>query len=401
MLKYISRYVSEIYHLWRFCEMTSYIRCAHKLAFFVLFSLLVCTVSAQVPETVYAFPMGGATQNNIYVAIGVPFYEQVDVGEYNIALGVAQAQLVESSVEAENCDNEPYTEHYFDIGPLPAGVYTFENYQNSVDTLFNYDLRNRLLLTVWPTYEVTVHETYHGEYPVIDGHQIVDGLNELELKSVHDCDSMVHLYASLCPFTVQDADENLYNTLVLDRYCWTQTNLMTTRYADANRTPVMRALVYKSEQNPDEVANEATFGRLYTWYSAVNVEENSDAVPAVNAAGFVQGICPEGWHVPATPEIVALLSHPSEDIKSTTLWLEPAFNNNRTGFTLLPAGQYSASAQRFENLYTGTHLWKAVDPSSSDNYNSIYINYFCDEPTLEHALANNAYSVRCVKDYEY
>jgi uncharacterized protein (TIGR02145 family) len=131
------------------------------------------------------------------------------------------------------------------------------------------------------------------------------------------------------------------------------------------------------------------------------VEENSDAAPSVNAAGFVQGVCPEGWHVPATPEIVALLSHPSEDIKSTTLWLEPAFNNNRTGFTLLPAGQYSASAQRFENLRTGTHLWKAVDPSSTDNYNSIYINYFCDEPTLEQALANNAYSVRCVKDYDF
>jgi len=368
----------------------------------MLLCSLACAVSAQVPETVYAFPMGGATQNNIYVAIGVPFYEQVDVGEYNIAFGVAQAQLVELNVEAENCDNEPYTEHYFDIEPLPVGVYTFENYQNSVDTLNNYDLHNKLLLTVWPTYDFTVYETFHGVYPVIDGHQIVDGLNELEFKSVHDCDSMVHLYASLCPYTVQDADNNLYNTLVLDRrYCWTQTNLMTTHYADANRTPVARALVYKSELNPDEAANEATFGRLYTWYSAVNVAENGNAAPAVNAIGFVQGICPEGWHVPATPEIVSLLSHPSEDIKSTTLWLEPASNNNRTGFTLLPAGQFNSSAQRFEDLYTGTHLWKAVDPSSTDNYNSIYISYFCDEPTLEHALASDAYSVRCVKDYEY
>lgn len=343
--------------------------------------------------------MGGATQNNIYVAIGVPFFEQVDAGEYNIAYGVAQAQLVEQDLEAERCDNQPYTENGFDIGTLPAGTYTFEQYQNSVPSLNNYDLRNRLLLTVWPTYDVTVYETYHGEYPVIDGHQIVDGLNELELSSIHGCDSVVHLYASLCPLTVQDADDNLYNTLVLDRYCWTQTNMKATHYADANRTPVPRAWVYASGQHPDVVQNEATFGRLYTWYSAVNVEENSDAMPVTNAAGFVQGICPEGWHVPATPEMTALLSHPAEDIKSTTLWLEPV-NNNRTGFTLLPAGKYNASAQRFDDMLTGTHLWKVIDPSATDDYNSIYISYHCSDPLFEHALAQNAYSVRCVKDYE-
>lgn len=366
----------------------------------MLLSSLACVVSAQVPETVYAFPMGGATQNNIYVAIGVPFFEQVDAGDYNIAFGVAQAQLVELNVEAENCDNQPYNEHYFNIDPQPAGVYSYENYQNSVDTLNNYDLINRLILTVWPTYDVTVYETFHGEYPIIDGHQIVDGLNELELSSIHGCDSMVHLYASLCPFTVQDGDGNTYNTLVLDRYCWTQTNMKTTHYADVDRTPVARALVYKSLSFPDELENESIFGRLYTWYSAVNVEENSTATPTANGAGFVQGICPDGWHVPATPEMVALLSHPSEDIKSTTLWLESVSNTNSTGFTLLPAGQYNSALRRFENLLTGTHLWKIVDLPTTDEYNSIYVSYFCDEPLFERALKENAFSVRCVKDYE-
>jgi len=39
------------------------------------------------------------------------------------------------------------------------------------------------------------------------------------------------------------------------------------------------------------------YGRLYNWETMMNGEESSDEVPS-----GVQGICPDGWHVPSDNE---------------------------------------------------------------------------------------------------
>jgi uncharacterized protein (TIGR02145 family) len=43
--------------------------------------------------------------------------------------------------------------------------------------------------------------------------------------------------------------------------------------------------------------NYATYGVLYNWTAAMNGAESSDANPS-----GVQGICPDGWHLPSDAE---------------------------------------------------------------------------------------------------
>lgn len=185
----------------------------------MLFSVLTDAVAQTgPPETVWAVVAAGSTQNN-----------------FNIS-----------------------------VDELSEGVKKYEQYVVNVDTLYNYDLIKRLTLTVWPTYEVYDTVMFHGDFPA----GINEGANNLDLATVHSCDSVVHLYAMICPFTVIDGSNITYPTLVLDRYCWTQRNSQATVYDDGNATPVARALVYQSNRHPDVAANESVYGRLYTWWSA-------------------------------------------------------------------------------------------------------------------------------------
>ena len=382
----------------------------HKIIGLTSVLISLCAVVLGQPETVHAVVSAGVTENNVYTAIGQPFYSQENNGSYEVAHSVAQAQLMREEIEDETCENVAYTDHGFDIpvSELTVGTTEYEEYKSNVDALLGYDLLAKLVLSVWPTYATESYMTYHGTLPVIDGselqdgvdYQVVEGVNVINYSSSHHCDSVVTLYVSLCPYTVKDADSNLYYTLVLDQYCWTQSNLKTTHYYGDAHEEVPMALVYTNAAYPDVATMEGTYGRLYTWYSAVRIPEGSTSVPPLDNDGFVRGICPEGWHLPAVPETEALESHTTDELHSTDLWVSGA-GLNTTGFTLLPAGLHKASVNNFQGLLTEAHLWKIVNSSSSLlEPAAISSVYYCDTfvPSLP-ISPYNAYSVRCVKNY--
>lgn len=378
----------------------------------LLASILVVisgVVSGQ-PKTVHAVVSGGVTQNNVYTAIGQPFYSQNSNGNYEVAHSVAQAQLMKEEITDETCENEAYTDHEFDIpvSELTVGTSEYEQYRSNVDEIFGYDRLTKLILSVWPTYTSESYMTYHGTLPIIDGsklqdgidYQVVEGINIINYSSIHHCDSVVTLHVSLCPYTVKDADSNLYYTLVLDQYCWTQSNLKTTHYYGDDHEAIPMALVYTNADHPDAAAMENTFGRLYTWYSAVRIPEGSTGALPLDGDGFVRGICPAGWHIPAVPETEALMVHTTDELHTPDLWVSGA-GLNTSGFTLLPAGLYKASVNSFQGLLTETHLWKIIDsPSSTVEPAAISTAYYCDTflPPLS-ISPYNGHSVRCVKNY--
>jgi uncharacterized protein (TIGR02145 family) len=154
---------------------------------------------------------------------------------------------------------------------------------------------------------------------------------------------------------------------------------------------VTDALIYNSQLYPNTAENEAIYGRLYTWRAATGDQ-------ALTAGGFVQGICPDGWHIPAAPEAAALNSHNVTELRSADYWLEAA-GNNSTGFTLLPAGMYNSFAGRFEGLHTDTRLWYAIDNGGTASPAVIGFSYYCDDPLPVTPTLTDAYSVRCVMDY--
>lgn len=369
--------------------------------------ITLASAYAQPPMTVRAFVSSGGTSVNTYAAVGQPFFEQINTGSYEVAYGLAQSQLELLALADETCINEDYSGHGFNIpaSDLSEGTTSYEKYENNVYEIFGYDRLTKLDLTVWPVYAVEVSETFSGTFPIIDGsklkdgidYQVVEGDNIIIFLSMHNCDSVVTLHASLCPFTVMDADSNVYATVVLDKYCWTQSNLKTKHYIGASHAEVPKALVY----SPGEDVNENIYGRLYTWFSAVNIPEDSTLIPPpLDIDGFVTGICPEGWHIPASPEITALESHSSYELRSPDLWLLGA-GANTTGFTLLPAGYFKASVNRFEDLRLATWLWKATSTSSPIYKATAYGTFYnCDAivPVVP-VSASDAYSVRCVKNY--
>ena len=106
--------------------------------------------------------------------------------------------------------------------------------------------------------------------------------------------------------SLRDVDGNEYETVLIGSQCWMAENLRTTRFANGGSISV-GSLSSNSYTTPfyfDPLELDyhtefsiTDFGYLYNWTAAMNDEESSDANPS-----GVQGICPEGWHLPSEAE---------------------------------------------------------------------------------------------------
>ena len=321
----------------------------------VLLSLMI-TTRAQSTGPVLGLMTGGGTENNVYVAVGQPFWLNTFENGYGVSAGLAQAQLERQHFEVTVQAGEGYAGNGFSYpASTPVGTYSGKLYIPNGGS-HHYDL-----------------------------------LKTLKLK-VRD--------ALACGESVRDGDNLEYPTVAVAGYCWTQKNLRAQRYTDG--TNVAKALVYVADPFPDVIENESVYGRLYTWYSAVNVPEGSTAAPVADANGFVQGICPVGWHIPTIVEMNALETLSAEDIRSTERWITPNSNTNSTGFTSLPAGMYNAATDRYERMLLNTGYWSLADGTGgveTQNFASLQLPYYCSVPQNVVPNAADGLSVRCVKNY--
>ena len=193
-----------------------------------------------------------------------------------------------------------------------------------------------------------------------------------------------------------DGDGNTYTVSKVAGLCWTA-NLKTTTYM--NSTPIEFAEPYFSTIYPDIASNTNTFGLLYTWYSAVGVDEGSSMLPVPNASGYIQGICPAGWHVPTQAEQAALNIWSAKDLKSTHHWLVPG--TNLSTYDSRGAGKYNASIDRYIDLLGFTGYW-ASNAGADANAPYISITYYMDDcdPEANTTSKLDGLSVRCVWDGE-
>ncbi len=176
--------------------------------------------------------------------------------------------------------------------------------------------------------------------------------------------------------------EDKYATVPVANRCWTKRNL---------RLNVDGSRVYGDKTVESYID---TFGRLYTWNAAVANNPTPDA-----ETGFVKGICPEGWHIPTVGERAKLDAIDVATLNHTTLWQgthEPY--TNTTGFTAVPAGIYNTALDRYEGFGTQTDWWTDNNGVANSQISVIEINYFCDKAMDKTQDANNAISVRCVKN---
>lgn len=328
-----------------------------RLSICSILLLLVFAAGAQAPKTVNGFAVGGGIDatTGSEVIVGQPFTEFVKTANYSATLGLGQSQLVLKKIEANINEGESYSQDGFSYdATTPAGNY-YDTLYSKLGGQFNYDSMTTLHLLV------------------IGG-------------------------SFTCGDPVMDVDNNVYQTVAVAGYCWTKENLKTTHYPDGT-TEISGTRIYN-----DDDANLSIYGRLYTWYGAVNIPEGSTDAPTA-VGGFVQGACPDGWHIPTNDELTALGTVSVPALNATTLWVDPhaGENTNASGFTALPAGKYNASLSRYEGLGTEANWWGdhgTSDPATLTTSSLVFTcAYYCDALLTNTFNAYDGASIRCVRNH--
>ena len=178
--------------------------------------------------------------------------------------------------------------------------------------------------------------------------------------------------------------------------CWMRENLKTLNYADG--TPVAKAMGYVNNQFPNADNTAAIFGRLYSWYSAMNLPEGSTATPTTNEFGHVQGVCPDGWFMPTPEYFMALHDIDMDHMRTNTYWLDGG-GDNSTDFSILPGGAYNSDKDRFENILGNAYFW-TTDLTGSGQPKTFMADCHCYMWQILDNSTNHGFSVRCVKDKE-
>ena len=206
--------------------------------------------------------------------------------------------------------------------------------------------------------------------------------------------------------TVTDYDGNVYKTVKIGNQWWMAENLRTTHYADG--TPI-KLIEDGSSWNSISDSEKAycypqydtnvdkKYGMLYTWTAATNGEGYSSDVPS-----NIQGVSPEGWHIPSEGEWEQLKSYlGGEEVAGGKMkeigmvsWKTPNTDaTNESGFNALPAGRtgYMELGQYVYFWSTNESCFPCGPGAYWLSYNSSYFYY-------GGPLIGDGCSVRCIKD---
>lgn len=187
---------------------------------------------------------------------------------------------------------------------------------------------------------------------------------------------------------------------------------------DYSETWMAENLNYKTENSWCGGGSEATegdcsvYGRLYTWAAAFGKteEECGNGGKCNLGNGNVQGVCPEGWHLPSRDEWEKLIVAVDDNIteytdknvagqflRSKTGGKKPSsiINEDTFGFSALPAGHKEDGRYRYEGY--AAYIWSS---SENNGYSAYYIYlHFIHEVTYVSTGAKfYGFSVRCLKD---
>lgn len=217
-------------------------------------------------------------------------------------------------------------------------------------------------------------------------------------------------------YKVADFDGNEYHTIQLGNQCWMKENLRTAHYSNGMPIPMGSTTDYVNAYRyypNNQSVNTQTYGLLYNWAAVMN-----GSMSTTNSPSGVQGICPDGWHLPSESEWGEMLnfmvtvdsavcgssnSNIAKAMASTTGWVsstEPCavgnepWDNNVSGFSALPAGSYNGTYNAFAS---STYFWTSTEVNSTNAYQfSLFSNSATVNMPATGYGKNNAMSVRCV-----
>ena len=158
----------------------------------------------------------------------------------------------------------------------------------------------------------------------------------------------------------------------------------------------------------DEPKNCDVAGRLYTWAAAIDSVKLATDADNPQDCGFdkawnctlpatVQGICPNGWHLPTETEWKTLFTEVGGELEAgKILKAQTGWNGtDSVGFSALPAGGRDNGGQ-FGADGNFAYFWCS---NSAGPYYASYMSLdYTEYAGLEPGLKDTAFSVRCLKD---
>ena len=228
----------------------------------------------------------------------------------------------------------------------------------------------------------------------------------------HLCKNGAVVEASLCGDIVYDPDEEFCAMFnggnVQQVYKKTTITIKSENYS---RTWMAENLNYEVENSScyrDISSNCDTYGRLYTWAAAVGrTEDKCGSGKSCISEGVVQGICPEGWHLPSKAEwgelfdAVGGASAAFTVLRSNEGW-KNSNGTDKYGFTMLPGGEYIVESEGvpFSGYYyisNDASFWTSDADGKTHAY-GILLNVDVGLSINKSYSKDDQFSVRCVKD---
>lgn len=222
-------------------------------------------------------------------------------------------------------------------------------------------------------------------------------------------------------------DGRTYKTVTIGDQVWMAQNL---NYSDSVKTPSLKRRT-GCYYNDTAYCNIA--GRFYTWAAAIDSVKlaNDSANPQIcgydddncEITGPIQGICPDGWHLPSFDEWAILLKGLGLPFGSYSLYGGPAsigggkvlksqtgwyinenvnLNGNGTdsvGFSALPVGYKIAGKNGYAGNYYNAAFWAGEEYwTNSEEAHYMYLQSESEDAFLDATDKRAGLSIRCIKD---
>ncbi|GEM_PF-811418 len=201
-------------------------------------------------------------------------------------------------------------------------------------------------------------------------------------------------------------DTQRYQVITIGEQTWMAENMNIGQQVPPDEIPEDDRIIEKSCYNNSQ-ENCNSLGGLYTWGEATQYSR-----PANRKNSTVQGICPDGWHLPSEKEWRKLSEYLGGEmvagnrLKNLNYWNDSSRRQNRnrayldvTGFAALPAGRIDLTG---DSYYMGisTSFWSASKPNSDKAWHRT-ITTRGSGLYRDASYTSQKFSVRCIKDKKH
>lgn len=193
---------------------------------------------------------------------------------------------------------------------------------------------------------------------------------------------------------VDSRDGKTYSTVLIGAQCWMSQGLNYGTKINGSVNQSDNGIPEKYCYSNDD-QNCTVYGAIYQWGELMQYSANPG----------VQGLCPQGWHLPTDAEWTALSTFLGGEAiaggkmkeAGTLHWQSPNTGaTNSTGFTALPGG-YREPGTSFNGLSAYLNYWTSTSNATNEAWDR-HLNYFSEYIARGSYSTSYGFYARCLRD---